>query len=161
MAYFLTWKLSIEPTWPPTFPWVILSRSVWDQTESLQGLIIRRSVVRLTKCSLLWINLRMFQGRSLWLKGSRNSVEPDFEKAAHRNRWHRLKTHKRFIFVCFIAWLAPRRKQVWNNFTHLQKLRIGQILAAKTRRNSSIQLSSYKCWMIGKWLGLKHLSKVI
>ena len=61
-------SMRLKITWPPTCPLLSRYRSVCDHEDSLQGLIVESTVEKFTVFSLLWINFRIFQGRSLWLK---------------------------------------------------------------------------------------------
>ena len=66
LAYL--YQIFFEITCPPTCPLLSRYRSVWDHEDSLQGLIVESTVEKFTVFSLLWINFRIFHGRSLWLK---------------------------------------------------------------------------------------------
>ena len=55
-------------TWAPIFPLTRRGMSVWDHLELDQGSTCDKSAEKLTVFSLLWMNCRMFQARSLWLK---------------------------------------------------------------------------------------------
>ena len=55
-------------TWAPRFPFTRRGMSVCDHLEFAQGSTWDRSAEKLTVDSLLWINWRMFQARSLWLR---------------------------------------------------------------------------------------------
>ena len=55
-------------TWAPSFPLTSLGISVWDHFEVPQGDTWVRSELKFTVLSLLWINCRMFQAKSLCLK---------------------------------------------------------------------------------------------
>ena len=55
-------------TWAPSFPLTSLGISVWDHFEVPHGDTWVRSVLKFTVFSLLWINCRMFQAKSLCLK---------------------------------------------------------------------------------------------
>ena len=64
----ITFFFSLSLTWAPRFPFTRRGMSVCDHLELAQGSTWERSAEKLTVFSLLWINWRMFQARSLWLK---------------------------------------------------------------------------------------------